>query len=92
MIYPSRLQRTVDEENYARRLIYEFTRGNLTDCPEATTLRAYLASKLRCAPMRISKKYAGQGIGKVSIHQLGNIFTTHEQYFRFALTFFTPLF
>ncbi len=58
--------RTTEEENYAKRLINEFMRGSLDDCPEETTLRAYLASKLRCAPMRISKKYAGQGIGKVS--------------------------
>lgn len=30
-----------------------------------TTLRSYLSSKLFCSPMRISKKFAGRGIGKL---------------------------
>jgi hypothetical protein len=34
------------------------------DCEEGCTLRSYLARKLNCAPMRISKKFAGQNIGK----------------------------
>lgn len=28
-------------------------------------MRAFLGQKLHCAPMRISKKYAGKGIGKM---------------------------
>jgi len=29
------------------------------------TMRAYLSQKLFCSPMRISKKFAGRGIGKL---------------------------
>ena len=29
------------------------------------TLRSFLSRKLHCAPMRISKKFAGKGIGKM---------------------------
>lgn len=56
---------TTDEEAFANKLIAEFEAGSLTDCVEGCTLRAYLAKRLNCAPMRISKKFAGQCIGKV---------------------------
>lgn len=56
---------TVREEAYANELIKSFELGILTDCEEGSTLRSYLARKLNCAPMRISKKFAGKGIGKV---------------------------
>lgn len=56
---------TLEEETFANRLISEFEAGFLTDCEEGTTLRSYLAKKLNCAPMRISKKFAGRCIGKV---------------------------
>jgi len=55
---------TVDEEIYANCLIKEFENGLLPDCENGCTLRAYLSRKLHCAPMRISKKYAGKSIGK----------------------------
>ena len=45
-------------------LIEMFDKGQLADCMTGSTLRAYLAQKLHCAPMRISKKFAGKGIGK----------------------------
>ena len=54
-----------EEEEYADALIQLFEQGHLTDCENGTTLRAYLSGKLHCAPMRISKKYAGTGIGKL---------------------------
>ncbi len=57
-------QWTREEEAYAQRLIHEFELGTISDCANGTTLRAFLASKLNCAPMRISKKYAGMAIGK----------------------------
>ena len=57
--------RTPEEENYSNRLVRDFLAGHLQDCADGTTLRAYLATKLCCSPMRISKKYAGQCIGKV---------------------------
>lgn len=53
-----------EEEAYAELLINMFDRGLLSDCMTGSTLRAYLAQKLHCAPMRISKKFAGKGIGK----------------------------
>ncbi|KAJ1430832.1 hypothetical protein B484DRAFT_328180 [Ochromonadaceae sp. CCMP2298] len=56
---------TVEEEAFANRLISEFESGSLGDCEDGCTLRSYLARKLNCAPMRISKKFAGQCIGKV---------------------------
>ena len=53
-----------EEESYADLLIDMFDQGHLSDCMTGSTLRAYLAQKLHCAPMRISKKFAGKGIGK----------------------------
>ena len=55
-----------EEERYATELILAFESGTLDDCEEGTTLRSYLSKKLNCAPMRISKKFAGTCIGKVS--------------------------
>jgi len=54
-----------EEEAYARQLIEAFEKGAASDCANGSTLRSYLALKLRCAPMRISKKFAGKGIGKM---------------------------
>lgn len=48
----------MEEEEYATRYIHYFSSGLLT-LPEGTTLRASLADKLHCDPMRITKKYAG---------------------------------
>lgn len=54
------------EENYALLLVTLFERGVISDCVDGiTTLRTYLSQKLHCAPMRISKKFAGRGIGKL---------------------------
>jgi hypothetical protein len=60
---------SVEEEAFANRLIFEFENGILADCEDGCTLRSYLARKLRCAPMRISKKFAGRCIGKVCQHK-----------------------
>jgi hypothetical protein len=57
---------SVEEEKYCKQLIDAFENGKLPDCIEGTSLRAYLSKKLNCSPMRISKKFAGLGIGKVS--------------------------
>lgn len=56
---------SVEEETFANRLIVDFECGLLTDCEDGCTLRSYLARKLNCAPMRISKKFAKLCIGKV---------------------------
>lgn len=55
---------TSEEETFANSLIEQFESGSLSDCEEGCTLRSYLARKLNCAPMRISKKFAGRCIGK----------------------------
>jgi len=55
---------THDEEMYAAHLIKEFEQGTITGIENGCTLRAFLSKKLHCAPMRISKKYAGKSIGK----------------------------
>jgi hypothetical protein len=57
---------STEEEYFANKLIAEFEAGTATDCSEGCTLRSYLAKHLNCAPMRISKKFAGQCIGKVN--------------------------
>jgi hypothetical protein len=54
-----------EEEDYAELLISVFERGQVEDCENGCTLRSFLSRKLHCAPMRISKKYAGKGIGKM---------------------------
>ncbi len=56
---------STEEENLANQLVIDFENGALEDCDDGTTLRSYLARKLNCAPMRISKKFAGRCIGKV---------------------------
>jgi hypothetical protein len=54
-----------EEEKYAERLIELFEQGRIAGCENGCTLRWYLSQKLHCAPMRISKKFAGKGIGKM---------------------------
>lgn len=59
---------TVEEEEYTSRIIHHFSTGLLT-LPEGTTLRSYLAEKLNCDPMRITKKFAGAScLGKRVYH------------------------
>lgn len=53
------------EELIAEQLIVKFINGSLSDCEQGCTLRAYLSRKLQCAPMRISKKFSGQNLGKL---------------------------
>jgi hypothetical protein len=55
---------TAEEEAYSAVLIQHFRTGALQDCEDSTSLRSYLAEKLQCIPMRISKKFAGVKIGK----------------------------
>ena len=56
---------TLEEEVYANKLIEAFKTGAIEDCEDGCTLRSFLATKLQCAPMRISKKYAGTSVGKL---------------------------
>lgn len=55
---------TLEEEEYAKRLIHEFKAG-LLPLTDGTTLRTFLSRLLNCDPMRISKKFVGSNcIGK----------------------------
>ncbi len=60
---------TPEEEEYASRIIY-FVQNGILELPEGTTLRSYLAERLNCDPMRITKKIAGASccLGKRSTH------------------------
>lgn len=59
---------TVEEEAYVARVIQDFNSGFL-DAPAGTTLRTYLSEKLKCDPMRITKKFTGDAcIGKRVFH------------------------
>mmetsp|Transcript_31935 Transcript_31935/g.43610 ORF Transcript_31935/g.43610 Transcript_31935/m.43610 type:complete len:170 (+) Transcript_31935:50-559(+) len=55
---------TLEEEHFAQRLMIEFEAGTLPFVKSGCTLREFLSDKLRCSPMRISKKFTGRSIGK----------------------------
>jgi len=60
-----------EEERYANKVIEYFNGGvlKLDDHERGITLRAYLAQKLGCDPMRITKKYTGAScLGKRVYH------------------------
>jgi hypothetical protein len=69
----------IEEEEYTTRVIHYFSSGLIT-LPEGKTLRSYLADKLQCDPMRITKKYAGAACLGKRIHILCESpkFTPHE--------------
>lgn len=55
---------TVEEENYANKLVYEFRIGYIP-LSDGITMRTFLSKLLNCDPMRISKKFVGNNcIGK----------------------------
>jgi len=62
---------TPEEELYTNKVIEVFNAGllKLGDHERGITLRAYLAEKLNCDPMRITKKYTGAScLGKRVYH------------------------
>ncbi|OQR90556.1 hypothetical protein THRCLA_09286 [Thraustotheca clavata] len=50
-----------EEEQYALVLIECFILGAFSELATGTSLRSFLADKLQCPPMRISKKFSGEG-------------------------------
>jgi hypothetical protein len=58
-----------EEEEYTTRVIHHFSSGLIT-LPEGKTLRTFLADKLKCDPMRITKKFAGASCLSKKIHTL----------------------
>ena len=56
-----------EEQAFANRLIDDFYRGVSQGVENGQTLRTHLAQKLRCDPLRISKRFAGSNsLGKVT--------------------------
>ena len=52
--------------------VHTFSQLGLPFLPEGTTLRSYLAEKLNCDPMQITKKFAGAScLGKRVYHLCG---------------------
>ncbi|OQR84294.1 hypothetical protein ACHHYP_13563 [Achlya hypogyna] len=65
---------TLEEERYTLALIECFVQGYLPDIMLGTSLRCFLADKLYCSPMRVSKKLAtGRLAGVVLPTKLGPI-------------------
>ncbi len=63
---------SIEEEEYATAIIDQFTAGNV-DITEGTTLRAYLAEKLNCDPMRITKKFNGPDCLGKRVNNIGQV-------------------
>ncbi|OQR84273.1 hypothetical protein ACHHYP_13560 [Achlya hypogyna] len=62
----------LEEEVHALKLINSFLNGSL-DVPPGTTLRAFLAERLDCSPMRVSKKLGtGMLLGRSLPRRLGS--------------------
>lgn len=86
-----------EEQAFADRLIDDFYRGISRGVENGQTLRTHLAQKLRCDPLRISKRFAGSNsLGKVqnSCHLISlnvgllNVgLLTRALFFSFAVTF-----
>lgn len=78
-----------EEEDYSVVLIDNFEKGVL-QIPEGTTLRMYLANRLNCDPMRITKKFTGQNcLGKkVMLFILYFSFPSVRMFFFFFFLFF----
>lgn len=64
---------TAEEQNYSELLIQYFLAGVVPKCADGTTLRAFLSAKLHCAPMRITKKFAGATLGKSIFYRTGHL-------------------
>ena len=64
---------TPEEQNFSEVLIQAFLAGLVPDCADGTTLRAFLSRRLHCAPMRITKKFAGHDLGKSIFSRTGQL-------------------
>lgn len=70
---------TREEEAYANTLVKFFNQGLVEDAEEGTTLRGYLANRLNCDPMRISKKFSRTArLGKMIFSSTVNTKTPSE--------------
>ncbi|OWZ16141.1 hypothetical protein PHMEG_00010109 [Phytophthora megakarya] len=54
---------SIDEHKYANLLMKQFQAGALP-LADGLHLRVFMANMLQCDPLRVTKKYAGQAIGK----------------------------
>jgi hypothetical protein len=74
----------LEEEIYTNKIIQAFNEGTLavqnSRVGGQLTLRAYLAEKLNCDPMRITKKFTGAAcLGKRVYHKVGAPTRTQEE-------------
>eukprot|EP00607_Mallomonas_marina_P000790 CAMPEP_0182431544 /NCGR_PEP_ID=MMETSP1167-20130531/50054_1 /TAXON_ID=2988 /ORGANISM="Mallomonas Sp, Strain CCMP3275" /LENGTH=217 /DNA_ID=CAMNT_0024618015 /DNA_START=6 /DNA_END=656 /DNA_ORIENTATION=+ len=59
---------TTEEHDYANMIVSCFKAGYAPGCGQ-TTLRCYVAEKINCNPMRVSKKFSGlKGLGEKMNH------------------------
>jgi hypothetical protein len=69
-VYESRRRQcgkwTKEEQAFADRLISDFEKGVSRGVENGQTLRTHLAERLRCDPLRISKRFSG-------VHRLGKV-------------------
>ncbi|EQC42351.1 hypothetical protein SDRG_00089 [Saprolegnia diclina VS20] len=71
---------TLEEERYSLALIECFAQGYLPDIMLGTSLRCFLADKLYCSPMRVSKKLATGRLAGVALPaKLGPIRYENQQ-------------
>lgn len=61
-----------EEETFASAIIDAFKLGCLENVADGSTLRSVLSKKLMCSAMRVSKKYAGGLIGKLTFIERDN--------------------
>ena len=74
-----------EENMFAKKLIVAFNEG-LLQLPQGKTLRSYLADKLYCDPMRISKKFAGStSLGRQCFHASEPTFKNAEKFAEFQV-------
>eukprot|EP01039_Chlorochromonas_danica_P009505 gene9505-10507_t len=71
---------TPEEEKYTNKVIEVFNAGllKLPDTERGITLRAYLAEKLGCDPMRITKKYTGASCLGKRVYHFDYLNANHE--------------
>jgi len=78
-LIPASIALQVEEEEFTTRIIHHFSTGLLT-LPEGATLRSFLADKLNCDPMRITKKFAGAScLGRRVFHLRNRPQPTYEE-------------
>eukprot|EP00633_Aureoumbra_lagunensis_P008728 CAMPEP_0197310992 /NCGR_PEP_ID=MMETSP0891-20130614/9519_1 /TAXON_ID=44058 ORGANISM="Aureoumbra lagunensis, Strain CCMP1510" /NCGR_SAMPLE_ID=MMETSP0891 /ASSEMBLY_ACC=CAM_ASM_000534 /LENGTH=455 /DNA_ID=CAMNT_0042796895 /DNA_START=113 /DNA_END=1480 /DNA_ORIENTATION=+ len=72
---------TQQEQLYSEACIQWFLQGIVPLCENGSTLRAFLSTKLHCAPMRFTKKFAGAALGKSIFTRRGHLLQDKKEAF-----------